>query len=211
MTFNKLHLEHGLHHRLSFETIIEHGRRENGRRRSDDHMARFGLVADAAYLKTGLLPPYLYRGVKKLFPKFRYRRVKAASVGAALVLRATDFDNQRDRQYGRYESVALGDKIHIGGVSILQTVETGKTRMDAIEWRQKLYRFELGWRDRLAFGSEAHFFEDRGSSYAALSHLRTLSWRWPDTQARVKLMVGSKRETGFVQSDVGVVEFEILF
>ena len=209
--FNKLHLEHGLRDNLSLEVIVEHGARKRGLLENEERLGRVGVLVDAPYLKSGLLPPFVFRGIKKLLPNLRYRRDKAAGIGLAVMMRDTDFDNRRDRHYGRFESLALGDKIHIGSFSILQSVETGKTRLDGIDWRQNLYRFELGWRDRISLGTEAHYFEDRRSNYAALSHLTTLSWRWPGKQARIKLMVGSKRETNFKQADIGVLEFELTF
>lgn len=191
--------------------MVETGKHKHGTRHNKDHIGKVGMRIDAPYLESGLLPPYLFRAIEKLFPKRSFRREKAASLGVAMVFRQTDFDFRRDRNSGRHQSLSLSDKVYLGPVSILQNLETGKTHMENVDWRQSLYRFELGWRDRISIGTEAQLFEDRRSRYAALSHLRTLIWRWPDKRARVKLMVGTKRETSFAQSNIGVIELEWRF
>lgn len=209
--FSKLHLEYGLTPKLTVEAVAEHVTQDKGRVTDRQNHLKLGLIIDAPSLATGLLPPYVFRGLKKLLPAQKIAREKRAGLRASTLARHTEFDTQRDANHGYETELALADKISIGRFTLLQNVETGKTRMEDIDWRHSLYRLELGWNHRLTLGKETYFFDDRSSGFAALTHLETLSWHMPEHNMRVKFSYGDKRQTGFVKSDVAAVDFEIRF
>ena len=209
--FSKLHLEYGLTPKLTLQAIAEHVSREKGRVTDRQDRLRLGLIVNTPSLATGLLPPYLYRGLKKLMPRQKISREKRAGLRAAAIARHTEFDTKRDANHGYKTELVLADKISIGRFTLLQNIETGKIRMDDVDWRHSLYRLELGWGRRLTLGKETYFFDDRSSGFAALRHLETLSWHWPEHNLRVKFSHGDKRQSCFIKSDVAALEFEIRF
>ena len=211
--FSKLHLEYGLTPKLTFEAIAEHVSLDKGRVTDRQNHVKLGLVVNTPSLATGLLPPYFYRGLKKLMPAQKIAREKRAGLRASALARHTQFDTKRDANHGYETELALADKISIGRFTLLQNIETGKSRMEKVDWRHSLYRLELGWNHRLTFGKETYFFDDRSSrsNFAALTHLETVSWHWPERNMRVKFSHGDKRQSGFIKSDVAAVEFEIRF
>lgn len=211
--FSKLHLEYGLTSKLTFEAVAEHVVQEKGHVTDRQDHIKMGLILNAPKLETGLLPPYFYRGLKKLMPAQKISREKRAGLRASALARHTEFDTKRDDNHGYETELALADKISIGRFTLLQNIETGKTRMEKVDWRRSLYRLELGWGHRLTLGKETYFFDDRSSrsNFAALTHLETLSWHWPERNIRLKLSHGDKRQTGFVKADVAALEFEIRF
>lgn len=209
--FNKLHLEYGLTPKLTMEAVVEHATQEKGHVTDRQNLAKLGLIFNAPRLETSLLPPYLYRGLRKLMPKQKIKREKRAGVRVSALTRQTKFDRRRDTNNGYETELALADKISIGRFTFLQNIETGKTRMDGIDWRHQLYRLELGWAQRLTLGKETYFFDDRSSGFAALTHVETLSWHWPEKNLRLKLSHGDKRQSGFIKSDVAGLEIEFRF
>lgn len=208
---NKVHIEYGVHDAITLDAIAEHAQDHLGSDKNSATFMRVGGRIRARHLETGLLPPYLYKGLQKLFPKTRSTRQKRATIGLGLVGRQTDFNNRRGTAHGHHWHIALADKVSLGPIYFLQTVENGKTEMSGIDWRHSLYRFEIGWRHGLAFGTQAQFFDDENTGFAALTHLHTASWSWPDKQIKLTGSYGSKRQTGFIKSDVVALELEVTF
>lgn len=209
--FSKLHLEYGLTPKLTFEAIAEHVTQDKGRVTDRQSETKLGIILNAPFLETGLLPPYFYRGLRKLMPRQRISREKRTGLRASALARHTEFDTRRDANHGYETELALADKISIGRFTFLQNIETGKSRMEDVDWRHSLYRLELGWHHRLTLGKETYFFDDRSSGFAALTHLETVSWHWPERNMRVKFSHGDKRQSGFIKSNVAAIEFEIRF
>ena len=209
--FSKLHLEYGLTPKLTFAAIAEHIEQDKGRVTDRQSHLKLGLIVNAPSLATGLLPPYFYRGLRKLMPRQKISREKRAGLRASAFARHTIFDTKRNANHGYETELALADKISIGRFTFLQNIETSKSRMEDIDWRHSLYRAQLGWNHRLTFGKETYFFDDRSSGFAALTHLETVSWHWPKRNMRVKFSLGDKRQSGFIKSDVAAIEFEIRF
>lgn len=209
--FSKLNLEYRLTPKLTFEALAEHVVQEKGHVTDRQDHVKMGLILNAPKLETGLLPPYLYRGLKKLLPAQKISREKRAGLRASVLARHTEFDTKRYDNHGYETELALADRISIGRFTFVQNIETGKTRMDELDWRRSLYRLELGWNHRFTLGKETYFFDDHGSGFAALTHLETLSWYMPQHNIRVKFSHGDKRQSGFIKANVMAVEFEIRF
>ena len=209
--YHKLSLEYGLSHKLTLLAHLDQNKRHQANYTYSDRHLKIGLMTDAPFLKTGLLPPYAFKALQKLLPRVKTRREKKASLAWSATLRHTNFGNGRDTNRGRVADLALADKVHFGRFSVSQTLETANTRAQGVDWAQSLYRFEIGWAERWHIGSEAHFFDDKRHHYAALSHFVTASHCWPERAVRLKLLSGQKRETGFARADVMAVEIEFGF
>lgn len=209
--FDKLLLEYGLSDTLAVQAIATQGRRGRGALNNKDRLIKFGFLVDVPQLRTGLLPPLLFQGMRALLPDTAIRHDKRASFGVAALAGQTRFNNRREARNGHDTELALADKISFGRFSVLQNIENTRTIMENIEWQQSLYRFELAWDNRLSLGTEAYFFDDRNSSFAALTHIKTLGWHMPRRNMRVKLSHGNKRQTGFVKSDITALEIEFRF
>jgi hypothetical protein len=150
---SKLHVEFGLNAHFALEGIIEHGARRIGHRQGESMTARPGVRFNAPHLAVGLLPPYFFQLLEGLFPNRRFTREKRASIMGALMAYHTRDNGQDDANHGHYSEVALADKVNLGAWSFTQSIESGKTHMADVEWDQHLYRFEIGSRNRLSFGT----------------------------------------------------------
>ncbi len=209
--FDGLLLEYGLSDTLAVQAAAMQGRRERGALSNKERLIKFGFIMSVPQLHTGLLPPFLFQGITKLFPDTPIHRDKRVSFGVAALTGQTRFNNRREARDGHDTELALADKISFGRVSVLQNIETTRTKMENINREQSLYRFELGWNNRFSLGTETYFFNDRNSAFAALTHIRTLGWHLPQRNMRMKLSHGDKRQTGFVKSDVTALEIEFRF
>lgn len=208
---SKAHIEYGLSDAITLEAIAEHSQDHIANDKNSATLLRFGGRIRARHLETGLLPPYLFKGLQKIFPKAHSERQKRASLSFGLVGRQTDFNNRRDMNHGHHWQIALADKVSLGPVFFLQSVENGETHMSGLDWTHSQYRFEIDWRHYFAIGTQVQFFDDENTGFAALTHLQTASWSWPRKQIKLKWSYGSKRQSGFIKSDVMALELEVKF
>ena len=144
MDFSKLHLEYGLAPKLKFQASAEHVTQDTGRVTDRQDYVKLGLIVTTPPLAKGLLPPYFYRGLKKLIPAQKISREKRAGLRASVLARHTEFDTKRDANHGYETELVLVDKINIGRFSFLQNIETGKSRMEDVDWEHSLHRLEFG-------------------------------------------------------------------
>ena len=139
---------------------------------------QLGLQVDVPTLATGLLPPYIFQGLKTLFPKRRWRREKRASVQGGLDWQTAQHTTRPsgNPQNGYHLGLSLADKITLGRVSVLQEVDYSETRLSREHHIQGQYRFSL-LRGNWQIGSQAKQFENQTSGYLSLTQSTRLTWK----------------------------------
>ena len=169
-THTSLLLEHGLSQSVTLVGKLSQQRFSEALRVRETQTSQMDLQVAAPKLAAGLLPPYVFLSLKKLFPKTQWRREKVASVRAGI-----DWQSGKPDQSG-YLSVSLADKVSAGRLSVLQEVEFSESRLSREHHVNGQYRFSIQ-RGNWQIGSQAEQFENQTTGYLSLKHSLRLTWK----------------------------------
>lgn len=170
-THTSLLLEHGLSQSATLIGKLSQQRFSEALSVREAQSSQMALQVAAPKLAAGLLPPYVFLGLKNLFPSGQWRREKIASVRAGI-----DWQNGEANQSGYHLSVSLADKVSVGRLSVLQEVEYGETRLSREHHVNGQYRFSIQ-RGSWQIGSQAEQFENQTTGYLSLKHSLRLTWK----------------------------------
>ncbi|MDG2496038.1 MAG: hypothetical protein P8N62_05910 [Alphaproteobacteria bacterium] len=177
-TFISLLVEHGATARTTLLGKASHKRVREALQTYETQTGQLGLQVDVPALATGLLPPYIFQGLKTLFPKRRWRREKRASVQGGLDWQTAQRTTRPSGspQNGYHLGLSLADKITLGRVSVLQEVDYSETRLSREHHIAGQYQLSLR-RGNWQIGSQAQQFENQTSGYLSLTQSTRLTWK----------------------------------
>ena len=182
-------IEYGLTEKLTVTAKAAESRFRAASNRSETQEARFGLMLNAPYLETGLLPPYLFQLARTVLPGLRLHRQKRASLHLGHMQRGIDGGAPKS---GRFMTVALADKLMSGPWHLMQEVEYGEVQRGTTQEHDAMYRLSLG-RGAWQISSQATRFENDKSHFVALSHSYRLRWKPPQGRIELVLSRGHRR------------------
>lgn len=109
--------------------------------RNETQEGRFGIMLDAPYLATGLLPPFDFPLARTALPAMRLTREKRASLHIGHLSRGTNGGKPKS---GRFAVIASADKISSGVWHMMQEIELGETQRGRTVEHDGMYRFSIG-------------------------------------------------------------------
>jgi len=197
----QIYLEYGLNDQLTLiEKTLTSDYVEDGRR-STTKLVELGSRIDAPILGTGLLPPYFYALIDYFVDDTSLYRETPASAELWAGGSETTFYGASQTEAGRSASadeygiaLSLGDKILLRDNSVTQQVRYGWGGDGLSEWRIWEYKFELGLKNRLFFGTKATAYQNHITDYATLAHYHFIEWRIPRPPVSLRYASGTTRD-----------------
>lgn len=187
--FNALLIEYGLSDTLTLTGKASEARFRAASSRNEIQERRFGIMLDAPYLATGLLPPFVFRLARATLPAMRLTRETRSSLHIGHLSRGTNGGRPKS---GRFAVMASADKISSGMWHMMQEIELGETQRGSTVEHDGMYRFSIG-RGAWQISSQANRFENEKTGFVALSHTYRLRWKPPEGAFELAIGRGHRR------------------
>jgi hypothetical protein len=163
----QIYLEYGYRQKLSFVGKAFDSRLKSDQSSVNGSLFELGARVDAAHLRTGLLPPFVYDLLQLACPNCRLSREKRTSLEINAIQTS---HNRRPKTREFSASISLADRLFMQPYTMAQQIRFtyGGAKLKA--WQNWEYRFQLGYQSQYFIGQESQAYVDQTSAFAKLAH-----------------------------------------